>query len=816
MNHVFDAPNHAFSAKPLVAQISLAVAATALVQPAHAVEEQHAFDIPAGRLSSALMRASETSNMRLLVPSKLINGLETAGVSGRYTLEQALEKLLENSGLIYQIDRQEKLIQITERGNRDVSQLQPVEVRGQISRFGDTVEPGGFKAEYQTTATKTPLALRDTPQAIAVVTRESMEARQVDDIQSALELKAGIAGSYFGYPGPFAGSAPLGGSNAFSIRGQRLNAQQDIRSDGFALISETNHDTALYERIEVVKGPSGYYGQGSLGGFINMVRKKPQAEFESSVSAQVGSYDTFKGEFDITGALNEEENITGRLIAVTADEGSFIDAVESQRQILAPSIEARLGDRTRVLLNLLYQNEDFVPSVGVPLRVEGDREVPYAFDRSFYYADPHNQEPSNVETLGASVRVDHELNDRWLTSLFLQKETVDRSDIGINYGYGWGDTHYFYSAWTEKQLDNWAGEIRLDGRFEFLGQEHQLTTGIEINERRYEKQDGLSYSGTLSTQDLYDPGFYNNFTVPSKAEIPVGVREEYSSESKAFYLQGVMGLTERTKLLAGVRYDKVDQKRRDLIANTLFTNTDHAWTTRVGLNHKFNQNISAYAAYAESFAPVESESATGAVLEPESGTGYELGLKTEWFDGKLGANFALYRQELDNRPISVQQGVDSYSISAGLQRTDGIELEVTGSPVPGLNISAAAFFLDSEYLDERDPLFGKSSWGSLESQFSFYGAYKLQDGVLKGLEPSITFIKTGDTNLSPWRTPQRKADGYERLDLGISYNELPNVNLSLQVRNVLDERYIEKIRGGGWYNYFGAPRSVLFKATYNF
>lgn len=801
---------------PVSITAALAFSAPAVAEHHSSVNQQEtSYRIAAGPIGSALNSLARQAGTSIFFNADDLKGIQTEGLQGRYSLSQAFNKLLQNTDLIHKKTKTGFIVTLK---SKDSPELTPVVVMGRSDRFGDVIEPGGFKAVYQSTATKTPLALRDTPQAIAVVTSESMDARQVDDLQSALELKAGIAGSYFGYPGPFSGSAPLGGSNAFSIRGQRLDGQQDIRADGFALISETNHDTALYERIEVVKGPSGYYGQGSLGGFINMVRKKPQAEFKSSVSAQVGSYDTYKGEFDVTGALNEEENITGRLIAVTVDEGSFIDAVETQRQILAPSVEATVGDNTRILVNMLYQNEDFIPSMGMPLRAEGDKEVAYDFDHSFFYGDPTRQEPSNVETIGASIRVDHELNDKWLTTLVLQKESANRSDIGISYGYGSGDTHYFYSGWTDKELDNWAGEIRLDGRFEFLGQEHRLTTGIERNERSIEKRHGSAENGSVTTEDLYLVDFYNKLDVVPLSDMPLETHENYSSESTAFYLQGVIGLTEQTKLLAGARYDKVDQRRLNLMTDSLFTNTDHSWTSRVGLNHKFNQNVSAYVAYAESFTPVEKTSRSGDVLDPETGTGYEVGLKTEWFDGKLGANFAIYRQELDNQPISdpANSRTENYSISAGLQRTDGVELEVTGSPLQGLTVSAAAFYLDSEYIDKRDPNFGKSSWGSLDSQFSIYTAYKLQDGLMKGLEPSITFIKTGDTATATWFSEQREVEGYERVDLGFSYNEFPNLKLSLQIRNVLDEKYVEKIRGSGWYNYFGAPRTALFKATYDF
>lgn len=356
-----------------------AALALALSTPAMA---QQMVEIPAQPLASALKSLGQQTGLQIIYNAELVAGRQSPPVQGTFETPVVLGHLLEGTGIRFNVVG--NTVTLTKAGG-DVMMMSPVRVEGEAEgRFGDApVEPGGFKAEYQTTATKMALSLRETPQAISVVTQESIAARQADDLHSALELKAGIAGSWYGAPGPFAGSAPNGGSNAFSIRGQRLDHQNDIRSDGFAVSAETNYDAAIYERIELVKGPSGFYGQGSLGGFINMVRKKPQAEFASSISAQVGSYDTYRGELDVTGALNKNNTVTGRMIAVYGDEGSFIDGVETERYTLAPSLEVQIGDRTRALLQLLYQNEDFIPTVGVPLRVEGNKYVPYDLDRSF-------------------------------------------------------------------------------------------------------------------------------------------------------------------------------------------------------------------------------------------------------------------------------------------------------------------------------------------------------------------------------------------------------------------------------------------------
>src|SRR5262245_7207689 len=144
------------------------------------------------------------------------------------------------------------------------------------------------------------MSLRETPQAISVVTRESLDLRQVRDVNGALELVAGAVAA----GGAYAGNSPRSGES-FILRGQELDGDRDVRIDGFSTGSARNNiDMAPFERVEVVKGPSSMlYGQGSLGGFINLVRKKPQAETAFKASMRAGSYKTYRAEFDATGAI---------------------------------------------------------------------------------------------------------------------------------------------------------------------------------------------------------------------------------------------------------------------------------------------------------------------------------------------------------------------------------------------------------------------------------------------------------------------------------------------------------------------------------
>jgi len=355
---------HALAAALAAAGASTLAPMSAQAQPP-VVKGARDYTLPAAPLATTLNRIAVDAALTLSVDPALVQGKQSNPVRGKFEPEAALREALRGTGL--GLSRTAAgtftLQRLPPQGAPVTLQTMKINANAE-SLFADIPESRGFKAELQSSATKMPLSLKETPQAISVVTQDSMEARQVRDLTSALEMVAGVGpsgGSTTG--GPFAGRG-LAQGEAFVLRGQELSDFRDVRIDGFT-VPASNYDMSAFERVDVVKGPSStMYGQGSLGGFINLVRKKPQSEYAAVIAAQVGSWDTYRGEFDVTGPMGETAN--GRVVASYDDGKSFIDGVETQREMVAPNLEINFTERTRLLVDLLYQAETFVPSHGVP------------------------------------------------------------------------------------------------------------------------------------------------------------------------------------------------------------------------------------------------------------------------------------------------------------------------------------------------------------------------------------------------------------------------------------------------------------------
>ena len=291
----------------------------------------------------------------------------------------------------------------------------------------------GFKAEDQSSG-KMPMTLRETPQAISVLTRDSLDDRQVANLQQALELSAGAM--QFSGTGPFAGQ-PSFGFNSTTIRGIPLDDQYDFRDDGFVSGSYFSvPDLAIYDRVEVVKGAkSVLYGRGSVGGLINRVRKKPLAEPRTEIEFTAGSFDTWRGDLDITGPLFDSRSARGRFVGAYEDSGSFVDGVQTRRTVLAPSADFDLGDGTHLLVQALRQNESIIPNTGMPLRADGDNWKAPDISRRRYNGVP-TRDPYDWTIESVMAQLDQKLGDDWLATLRLSSSNTDTPIRTDAYAYG--------------------------------------------------------------------------------------------------------------------------------------------------------------------------------------------------------------------------------------------------------------------------------------------------------------------------------------------------------------------------------------------
>ncbi|MGH7964621.1 MAG: TonB-dependent siderophore receptor [Candidatus Binatia bacterium] len=676
----------------------------------------------------------------------------------------------------------------------------------------------GFKAETQSSATKSPLSIRETPQSISVVTQDLLDARQTVNLKQALETVAGV--NQYSGTGPFAGTSAFG-FQAFQIRGVATYGEFDLREDG--LLGSPFYaqpDLAVYERIEVVKGPASVLsGRGSAGGFINRIRKTPLSEARAEVMASIGSFDHYRGDVDVTGPLFGWDRLRGRLVTAYEDADSFVDGVESAITVLAPGLEFDVTDSTRLRLLGLYQEQRFISNSGFPLMRDGDIFRAPKVRRSLFFGVPNeDRDDNNWEILSGSAQLDQDIGDNWLATLKMNWTVTDQPIDQDNYAYVYSFDEFsntgnvgLYSSAFDAENDILSGEMRLAGSLDLVGRPVNLAVGADHSRTTVERLDTFV---SLGTANIYEQNFADFPTVQPTTPT---FNSDTQSESTGVYTELSFRPFQRLNILMSGRHDWADSSDRNkLVPGSKSEKKDRKWSGRFGLVFDLLPHLSVYALYAQSFTPQPFDTdEDGNILDPETGEIYEGGIKTEWFDSRLGINAAVFRLERDNVGIPALGVDNNFSVAAGLQRSDGVELEVKGEPFPGWRVSLGASLLDSRFVEKDDPFHGSRPGGTADWQVGFYTSYELQHGPLKGLGVGASLFAIGERGVSEF-VPDANLQGYERVDLYLFYSGFRHFDIKLQVRNVLDEKYVEGADRPGAYALFGSPTAVLLQVRYEF
>ena len=194
------------------------------------------------------------------------------------------------------------------------------------------------------TATKSGVDLMRTPQNIQVLSGALMRDQNTSLLEDALRNVAGVQPS--GYATGF---------DFFRIRG--FDASDFAYLDGLVRETSANIELTGLDSVEVLKGPSSsLYGQGSPGGLVNLISKRPRRERFFDLELATGTDSYFKPAVDFGGALDSQGDVYGRLFAVYRREGSFVDHVKGiERVYVAPSLTWEMSGNTTITFLTRYQ-----------------------------------------------------------------------------------------------------------------------------------------------------------------------------------------------------------------------------------------------------------------------------------------------------------------------------------------------------------------------------------------------------------------------------------------------------------------------------
>ncbi len=730
----------------------------------HKQERQIVFDIAAGTLEAVLTRFQQATDVQVVIPNDAMRSLSSPGVSGRFSPEQALKEILRGTGIAYRFtDKRTAILEIH-------AESESVEIR-------DDSRPVLSSSKYTQ-------PLLDTPQTITVISKDVIQEQGATTLRDVLKNVPGLtitAGE---------GGNPAGDN--LTLRG--FSARNDIFVDGVRDLSPQSRDPFNLEQVDVVKGPgSAYTGRGSTGGSINLLNKTPGLRRSFGGTFDFGSDRTRRATADVNipigDTLSFRLNLLGHHSGVAGR-----DVVKFDRWGVAPSLTWGMGTPTRLTVSYYKLKQNNISDYGIPwvpatnnaLVEYRDRPAPVPRN-TFYGLRDRDFEKLNSDLV--TLKFERDFNDGLSLRNQLRFANSTRDSIATPPRFASNNSTAINRELRSWQTEDkiWDNQTDFIARFSTAGIEHALVTGLDLT-RESNVRHTRTAPNMLTT--LFNPNPDDVYTGTITVSPIVG---DVTANSQALYVFDTAKLGSKWELNGGLRWDRFDA---DGITTTgaPVSRVDRMLSTRAGVVFKPLPQGAVYASYGTALNPsLEglSYNTANTVIDPEKTYTLEAGSKWDFFGGRVLLSGAIFRVEKLNARTPGLSPSEPAQVLEGKQRVSGAELSVEGNLSKAWRVLAGYTFLDSTTIDSNNPAeIGKELVNTAPNSFNVWTTYSLPSGFNIG--GGARFVDRRFANT----INTRKVDGYWTFDLMASYPISTHIDLKLNLYNLTDKFYFDRIGGG--------------------
>lgn len=696
--------------------------------------------------------------------------------------------------------------------------------------------------------------LIDTPQTIAVVSKQVLQQQGATTLSQALRNTPGVTF--------------LLGENGNTATGDSIfmrgfDTQGSIFIDGIRDLGTVTRDTFNTEQVEIAKGPAGPdYGRGAASGYVNMASKVPTPE---SFTAGTASYGTASNA-RLTGDVNHrfEGSGTAFRLNVMGQDGEVDgrDFIERKGWAIAPSLAFGLEGDTRSYFYLLHTEQDNVPDGGVttlgldgfynrdldpnpppvvppqPPRAVGVMPAPVDTENYYGYRSDFEQISGTMFT----ARFEHDFNDNVSIRNSTRYGRLEQFYIltGVNAvtipspdPATWTVNRTRQSKFQENTL--MTNQTNLTINVATGGVSHAITTGIEfINEEQFNPAYTVASIGALVPANPYDPVLAD--APPGYAPARNGAYTRGETQTIGAYVFDTLSFAEKWEVTGGFRLDTYDTDFESIAASTatppVLTASrlgadDTLFSYKVGLLFKPLPNGSIYLSHANSKQPPGganftltppngANNANRTDLEPTEGENLELGTKWEFRNGALAVTGAIFDSSNKNELVPDATN-NAVFVQVGERQIKGIEFGIVGKVTDNWDLSAGLAKMDTEVVKGSTVQQGSQINWSPELTFSSWTTYRTPFGLTIG--GGARYVDTVARSIAAVTLPTANvptAPEYWVVDAMLGYQVNDKLSLQLNGYNLLDEEYIASLNNGGSRFIPGAPLSALLTVTFTF
>jgi len=681
---------------------------------------------------------------------------------------------------------------------------------------------------------KAGLAPLDNPQSTGIVSNTVIKDQQAMRLGDVLKNVSGVSLT----------QQRLGVAETFSARGYTIGVSGNtggIFKNGIVSNTAGFPEASTLESIEVLKGSSAIlYGNTSAGLIVNMVTKKPRYDWGGEVSMNAGSYHLYKPVVDVYGPITN--NLAFRVVGTYEHADSYRDQVHTQRKYVNPSLLYKLGKKTTILLQGDYLDANFTPDMGIgSLNQNINNIIPASRSRyiNTLWAYYHSK------TASGSAVITHQFNDNWKLNFIAGGQIVNIDTYGAgtpnNAIDSLGNWNRALSRARSREVNSTL-QADLTGRFKTGSISHQVLIGtsyvrIKTQSDAFRLTSSTGVIGTAYDKiNILDMSKYAQRTdVPDAMDTGRTVSPNFNL---GYYVQDLISITSKLKVLAGLRWSYLETKAPTTYnyikkTTTLGANAyNNALSPKGAIIYQPTQDMSVYAAYANSFTVNTGTDIYNNPLKPSIIDDYEAGWKGIFFKGRIGANVSVYRirnSNLAQQAITLADGSPNTNTSikelTGETTSDGFDVDISGTLSSNLYFIAGYAYNNARYTHspggKGSVVEGEKLNNSPQNTVNTTLFYTFTNTALKGLKLGVSAFYTGKrfggnqntVGQTPDFNRQIALSDFTTVDLSAGYcfrrvSILAKLsNLTNTLNYLVHDRYsINPI----------APRSLLVTASYKF
>ncbi|MEE0266613.1 MAG: TonB-dependent siderophore receptor [Bacteroidales bacterium] len=643
------------------------------------------------------------------------------------------------------------------------------------------------------------MPMRRIPQSVSVINPVRIEDMNITTIDQAMSSVTGVT--------------TIANDNMrsqYKSRGYGMSIMTDGLPAYNSLALSQQFDLSFFEQIEVLRGVSGILqgvpdGQ-SLGGVINLVKKKTKRDFGISATSSVGSWKNFRNEIDLNMPITKDGKLRTRWVLFLNNRNFFYERSSMNKSGVYGIVDWNATKSTLLSLSYAYQHSrGDVLYNGLPayrMTSDDNSRNSLPVDRSFNPTPDWDYTEWNTHEIMFSL--DQKLSDDWVlrakSGVKLQTQvnkfgfagTVTAADTTSNYLRGYNDEY----------LPRIVSAIDLSGKFMLFKRVQNIFVGANFEDFVDDKK---NLSGYYKVQ-FGNPNLVPDFEIPydmlnhSKMRVRQG----------GIYAQLRLSLLDNLNAQVGTRMSSVFASMYD------FNNTNWNEVIReecrltpfAGITYDPIEPMTLYASYSSIFVPQTERREDGSMLDPRTGFQVETGAKSEFLNNHLTCNFALFYLQ-DNGRAYKTSPAPTY-VNGGKVENKGFEVEVNAYPYRGLELSTSYTFLDTKITKSADGNEGLA-FSPIEPKhsFKFFAAYRFDMGLSLGCN-----LISQSTTYASVLTPERCQEPYTLINAFVSYDVNKNIGLYFNCNNITDCVYYSRVGGNG--DFFGDPRNFTFSVKCSF